>query len=86
MKLVRNSTAESKQQALEDKLCEQQLGHELVTTRVEQSQVDTRNIFSRINARFRGVTPKKKKREGLTCVRVRNRRDCDTLRQLKLFA
>lgn len=85
MKLVRNST-ESKQQALEDKLCEQQLGHELVTTRVEQSQVDTRNIFSRINARFRGVTPKKKKREGLTCVRVRNRRDCDTLRQLKLFA
>lgn len=85
MKLVRNST-ESKQQALEDKLCEQQLGHELVTTRVEQSQVDTRNIFSRINARFRGVTPKKKKREGLTCVRVRNRRDCDTLRELKLFA
>lgn len=85
MKLVRNST-ESKQQALEDKLCEQQLGHELVTTRVDQSQVDTRNIFSRINARFRGVTPKKKKREGLTCVRVRNRRDCDTLRQLKLFA
>ena len=85
MKLVRNST-ESKQQALEDKLCEQQLGHDLVTTRVEQSQVDTRNIFSRINARFRGVTPKKKKREGLTCVRVRNRRDCDTLRQLKLFA
>lgn len=85
MKLVRNST-ESKQQAPEDKLCEQQLGHELVTTRVEQSQVDTRNIFSRINARFRGVTPKKKKREGLTCVRVRNRRDCDTLRQLKLFA
>lgn len=60
MKLVRNSTAESKQQALEDKLCEQQLGHELVTTRVEQSQVDTRNIFSRINARFRGVTPQKK--------------------------
>lgn len=60
MKLVRNSTAESKQQALEDKLCEQQLGHELVTTRVEQSQVDTRNIFSRINARFRGLTPKKK--------------------------
>lgn len=85
MKLVRNST-ESKQQALEDKLCEQQLGHELVTTRVEQSQVDTRNIFSRINARFRGVTPKKKKREGLTCVRVRNRRDCDTLTELKLFA
>lgn len=85
MKLVRNST-ESKQQALEDKLCEQQLGHDLVTTRVEQSQVDTRNIFSRINARFRGVTPQKKKREGLTCVRVRNRRDCDTLRQLKLFA
>ena len=61
MKLVRNST-ESKQQALEDKLCEQQLGHELVTTRVEQSQVYTRNIFSRINARFRGVTPKKKTR------------------------
>lgn len=85
MKLVRNST-ESKQQALEDKLCEQQLGHELVTTRVEQSQVDTRNIFSRINARFRGVTPKKEKREGLTCVRVRNRRDCDTLTELKLFA
>lgn len=85
MKLVRNSTAESKQQALEDKLCEQQLGHELVTTRVEQSQVDTRNIFSRINARFREVTPKKK-REGLTCVRVRNRRDCDTLREQKLFA
>lgn len=85
MKLVRNST-ESKQQALEDKLCEQQLGHELVTTRVDQSQVDTRNIFSRINARFRGVTPKKKKREGLTCVRVRNRRDCDTLTELKLFA